>query len=169
MGIFFILMILAGGFLLYLFLSTMSAKPKGKSFGNRKISPSNGKIVNSSDAKKSIGNNSNNQISSLPVQKILFDAGMDNLQEYAEQSLIELINFLKENPSLKINIVGISDSTGNQTQNKILAKSRAGKTFQFLKGKGIESSRMDTEIQDSIPGISPKDRENLRAVRFEII
>ncbi|MCZ8347437.1 MAG: OmpA family protein [Leptospiraceae bacterium] len=162
MGIFFILMIFSGGFLLYLFLSIVSKKPASKNPVKVKKDPS----ANISVPKPG---NATQETISLPIQKILFDAGMDHIQEQAEEKLLELVQFLLESPSLKIQIIGISDSTGNQSQNRILAKSRASKVYQYIKGKGIDSSRLDTDILPSSPGITAKERENLRAVRFKII
>lgn len=157
MGFIFIAILLSAFLLLYLFLNIVSKKPtnvknKVKSTTNTKINSKN-----------------ENQIVHLPLNSILFDAGMDVLQDEAIERLQELASFLLDHPNVSILVKGISDSTGNIQRNKLLAKNRASKSLQYLKGKGIDISRLEMEVAPSTPGMTVKERENLRAVRFEII
>lgn len=77
--------------------------------------------------------------------KILFDFDRSNLTATAETNLNKLINVLKEYPDTNIEIQGHTDSKGSEKYNMSLSRRRAGAVSQFLRNRGLASSRLTTK------------------------
>ncbi len=77
---------------------------------------------------------------------ITFDVNSDQLKPDSYTTLKQLSDILKENPALRIRIVGHTDSDGDEAANLDLSKRRAASVKQELTSKfGIESSRLETD------------------------
>ncbi|TNF42497.1 MAG: OmpA family protein [Cytophagales bacterium] len=63
---------------------------------------------------------------------ILFDTDQATLRPESEDTLKEIATFLKENPQIKVYLVGHTDNTGNPEHNLSLSKRRAEATVQYL-------------------------------------
>ncbi len=73
------------------------------------------------------------------LNNIFFDSGKSELKPESYIELNKLLNLLKENPTLKIEIAGHTDNTGNKASNMVLSQKRAVAIVDFLQTKGIES------------------------------
>ncbi len=81
----------------------------------------------------------NNSVTFKNVQFML------NSYELQPVSLIELnklVELMKENVSMKVQISGHTDNTGNPANNKVLSEKRARATADYIISQGIEASRL---------------------------
>lgn len=98
------------------------------------------------------------------LKNVFFDT---NLYELKQESFIELgklIAFLKSNASIRIEVSGHTDSTGDQGKNRILSENRAKAVYNYLVSKGVAASRLTyAGYGDSRP-VAPNDTEEGRAL-----
>ena len=76
------------------------------------------------------------------AKNILFMASSDKLTESSNAPLNEVVKVLTENPTLKLQIEGHTDSTGSADMNLKLSKQRAESVKNYLTSKGIDSVRL---------------------------
>lgn len=67
-----------------------------------------------------------------------------NVNTASQETLNKLANVFKEYPDTKILVVGHTDSAGNDDYNMTLSKERAVAVTNYLKEKGLDSSRFTT-------------------------
>lgn len=102
---------------------------------------------------------------------ILFASDSDQLKPESYGALKEIATALIENPSIRIKIVGHTDSDGDESSNTALSKKRALAVKQALINEfKIESSRIDTDGKgESEPlesNATPVGKANNRRVEF---
>ena len=102
---------------------------------------------------------------------IYFDSGKDVVKPESYGSLKEIANVLNENPNVKIQIVGHTDSDGNDALNLDLSKRRAMNVKNTLvKEFGIAADRMQTdgkgETQALAPNTTTEGKAKNRRVEF---
>lgn len=107
----------------------------------------------------------------LVTRGILFDINSDKIKPESYGILKEIGTVLKENPTVKVKIIGHTDSDGEDTQNLDLSKRRAASVKNALNIEfGIESNRLETdgkgETQPSDPNTTPQGKANNRRVEF---
>ena len=77
---------------------------------------------------------------------ILFDVNSDRIRGESYGSLKEIAGVLKENPALRVRILGHTDSDGDVAGNLDLSKRRAGAVKNALATEfGIDAARMETD------------------------
>lgn len=79
---------------------------------------------------------------SIVLKNIFFDLGKFSLRNESEIELNRLTQLLIENPTLKIEISGHTDSRGSVALNKELSKNRAKAVVDYLIAKGIKADRL---------------------------
>ena len=102
---------------------------------------------------------------------ILFDVNSANIKPESYGSMKEIANVLKENPDLKVKIVGHTDADGNDAANLDLSKRRAAAVKAALaKEFAIDESRMQTDGKGESEPIdkndNPAGKANNRRVEF---
>lgn len=102
---------------------------------------------------------------------ILFDVNSANIKPESYGTLKEMAAVLKENPDLKVKIVGHTDADGNDAANLDLSKLRAASVKAMLaKEFGIDESRMETDGKGESEPIDKNDnsagKANNRRVEF---
>lgn len=102
---------------------------------------------------------------------ILFDVNSDKIKPESYGVLKEIGTVLKETPTLKVRIVGHTDSDGDDAQNLDLSKRRAVSVKNALQSEfGIETARMETdgkgEGQPMAPNTTAEGKANNRRVEF---
>ncbi len=106
------------------------------------------------------------------LENVYFQQSSTNLIENSQKTLLQVVDFLNENPSVKIQISGHTDNVGKEYSNKHLSKLRAMVVMNFLIDKGIEASRLSAEGYGSAfpicPNDSEKNKKRNRRVEFEI-
>ncbi len=74
------------------------------------------------------------------LENVFFDLDKATLREESYVELNKLVEFLEENPDIKIELSGHTDSRGNNNQE--LSERRAKAVFDYVVSKGISASRM---------------------------
>ena len=105
------------------------------------------------------------------MRNINFEFDSAVLQESSYQAIDSLANFLKENPSINIEISGFTDDYGTEEHNQKLSQDRANSVKEALINKGIEAIRMTAVGYGSGNPLKPNDTEENKALnrRVEII
>ena len=74
--------------------------------------------------------------------KILFDSGSDKLKKESYEFLDKMAKVLQDDSSIRLNIIGHTDSDGDDVKNMTLSKSRAAAVMNyFIDSKGLNKSR----------------------------
>jgi OmpA-OmpF porin, OOP family len=107
----------------------------------------------------------------LVTRGILFDVNSDKIKPESYGVLKEIGTVLKENPTVKVKIIGHTDADGDDAKNLDLSKRRAASVKHTLSTEfGIEATRMETdgkgETQPSDPNTTPQGKANNRRVEF---
>ncbi|MBU2555589.1 MAG: OmpA family protein [Bacteroidetes bacterium] len=102
---------------------------------------------------------------------IYFDSGKDVIKPESYASVKEIANVLKENPDLKIEIIGHTDSDGNDASNLDLSKRRANSVKTYLINQfQVDGSRLSTDGKgESMPidsNATPYGKAKNRRVEF---
>ncbi|MCC5815448.1 MAG: OmpA family protein [Leptospira sp.] len=116
----------------------------------------------------------------LPFSQILFEAGMDNINQEASERLQNNALSIKKLIDNKIEwnmiLTGSADASGNQSRNKELAKRRGQNAKKFLiqslikefpnSRKQVWESKIKIKVDKPIHGFTSQERELLRSVRM---
>jgi outer membrane protein OmpA-like peptidoglycan-associated protein/tetratricopeptide (TPR) repeat protein len=78
------------------------------------------------------------------LNDINFATNSFELDKKAQFIIDEFVNFLKVNPSVKVEIQGHTDNIGNPSDNQALSVNRAKSVYNYLLQKGITSSRLQS-------------------------
>lgn len=79
--------------------------------------------------------NSINQVGKVSLYGIYFDFNQYTIKSESDESINEISKLLKENPSLKVLLVGHTDNIGNFDTNKDLSQKRAEEVVKMLISK----------------------------------
>lgn len=102
---------------------------------------------------------------------ITFDVGSDKIKAESYGSLKEIAQVLSENPSVKVKIIGHTDSDGDANQNMELSKKRALAVKNALSSEfKVDASRLETDgkgaAQPSDSNTTTEGKANNRRVEF---
>ncbi len=76
------------------------------------------------------------------LKDVQFKSGLPNLDDRAKHNLDVVAEYLKSNPSVKIEVAGHTDSTGNDAINNPLSEKRAKVVADYLKEQGVNDSQI---------------------------
>jgi OOP family OmpA-OmpF porin len=107
----------------------------------------------------------------LVTHGILFDVNSDKIKGESYGTLKEIATVLKDNASVRVKIIGHTDSDGDDSKNLELSKKRSASVRNSLsKDFGIDISRMETdgkgESQPASPNTTAEGKANNRRVEF---
>lgn len=107
----------------------------------------------------------------LVTRGILFDSGSDRIKAESYGTLKDIATVLSENATVKVRIIGHTDSDGDDAANLELSKRRAAAVKEALsKEFNISAERMETdgkgEAQPAGPNDTPQAKANNRRVEF---
>lgn len=89
---------------------------------------------------------------------IQFDVNSDKVKPESYSTLKEIAQVMKENPNLKIKIVGHTDSDGDNALNLDLSKRRAASVKkELVDGFSIENARIETDGKGSTEPLAPNE------------
>jgi outer membrane protein OmpA-like peptidoglycan-associated protein/tetratricopeptide (TPR) repeat protein len=107
------------------------------------------------------------------LNNILFETGKSILTSGSYMELERLLNIMKENDQMKIEISGHTDKTGSEPLNFKLSEARAKTVVEYLVQKGIDRTRMEFRGYGSLQPISDNTtsagRSKNRRVEFKIL
>jgi outer membrane protein OmpA-like peptidoglycan-associated protein/tetratricopeptide (TPR) repeat protein len=78
----------------------------------------------------------------IVLRNVFFETGSSMLSSNSQTELNELVQLLRENPGMKIEIQGHTDNQGKPAENLKLSMLRAKAVFSYLINKGIANSRL---------------------------
>lgn len=79
------------------------------------------------------------------LNPILFDFDKANIKSQAAFELDKLVEVMKRNPEMKIQVLGHTDNRGSESYNQQLSDRRAKNAVQYVISKGIDASRISGE------------------------
>jgi OmpA-OmpF porin, OOP family len=107
------------------------------------------------------------------IHNIYFQANDASVSEQAKTELIEVVDWLKRDPSIELEIIGFTDSIEFLNAEQQIDKRRATTVQQFFIDKGIEVKRVPINARGKIPQITfnrtETERQKNRRIEFKII
>ncbi|MDR2823716.1 MAG: OmpA family protein [Prevotellaceae bacterium] len=99
----------------------------------------------------------------IVLKNLFFDFNKSTIQPQSEPTLLELYELLKDNPTMKIHIVGHTDNVGTDVYNDKLSLDRAKSIYNEMIKRGVDESRMTFEGKGMREPITTNDTEEGRA------
>lgn len=81
-------------------------------------------------------------VNNFSVSNVYYDFDKASLRPESLPSLDSLVNFMKDNPSLSVEIYAHTDAKGSDAYNKDLSQRRAESVLSYLEKNGIDRGRM---------------------------
>ncbi len=78
----------------------------------------------------------------IVLQNIFFDVNKSDLKPASQVELDKVVQLLKDNPGLRIEISGHTDNQGKPADNLLLSRNRAQAVVDYLTSKGIAATRL---------------------------
>jgi len=107
------------------------------------------------------------------IENIFFETGKSKLKPESYKSLNKVVELLRNNRSLRLEIAGHTDNVGSYSANKRLSTNRAKSVVDYLVGNGIDRSRLEYKgysfTEPIAPNDKPEGRQKNRRVEFEIL
>jgi len=107
------------------------------------------------------------------IETVLFDFDDYSISRTEQERLNEVINLMKANPYIMLEVIGHTDIIGDKDYNKNLSEYRAFAVMQFLKDRGIANDRIKMNYFGSSKPIASNQtdegRMQNRRVEFLII
>jgi outer membrane protein OmpA-like peptidoglycan-associated protein len=78
----------------------------------------------------------------IVLKNIFFESNKYELKSESEAELNEVVQLMRENPTLRIQISGHTDNSGKATDNQGLSENRAKAVTNYLVAKGVPATRL---------------------------
>jgi len=98
------------------------------------------------------------------LRNVFFNTGSHELLPESIVELQKLIEFLKQNPTLVIEIEGHTDNVGSAEMNQKLSESRAEEVYKYLIDKGIDKAKMTYKGYGLTKPVSSNDTPEGRSI-----
>lgn len=106
--------------------------------------------------------------SQFELKNIFFNSGSYALDVKSNYELDLVVEFLSKNKSVKIEVRGYTDNVGNTMDNKLLSSQRAKAVAEYLKSKGVYSTRLQFKGFGEGDPVAGNDTEEGRALNRRI-
>ena len=107
------------------------------------------------------------------MNNIFFEVDKYEIKQKSRTELNKTVMFLQTNPSVRIEIAGHTDNSGNDSHNRQLSLNRAKAVHQFLIDQGINTKRLTYKGYGSTLPVAPNDsgknRQLNRRIEFKIL
>jgi len=103
---------------------------------------------------------------SLPL--LYFEQGSHTLRPDAQTVLRQIATYLRQNPDVKIRLVGHADREGDERLNQALSENRAKVVSSFLFAQGVADAQMEMKGMGSRHLIAPGDTEENKALNRRV-
>ena len=100
----------------------------------------------------------------IVLKNIFFDVNKSDLKPASEAELDEVVKLMNDNPTLKIQISGHTDTVGKATDNIKLSENRARAVIDYLISKNINATRLTSKGFGATQPIAPNKTEDGRAL-----
>jgi outer membrane protein OmpA-like peptidoglycan-associated protein len=109
----------------------------------------------------------------MTINNLFFELGKATLTPESDPELKRLVQVMKENADLKIEISGHTDNTGTDAINEKLSQARADAVKNYLMTAGVAASRIQSNGYGSLKPIASNEteegRQANRRVEFSIL
>jgi outer membrane protein OmpA-like peptidoglycan-associated protein len=106
------------------------------------------------------------------LKNIFFETAKANLKDESFQQLNTVVEFMKDNPTLKLEISGHTDNVGGMAYNMKLSENRAKAVVNYMLSQGIDPSRLTFKgygpKQPVAPNTTTAGKAQNRRVEFKI-
>ena len=99
----------------------------------------------------------------VELENVFFDFDSFELDHKSDIELKSVVQFMVDNPSVKISIEGHTDTEGDSAYNLKLSRERARSVYQFLVDQSIDPSRLEYEGLGDTQPVASNDTEEGRA------
>lgn len=111
--------------------------------------------------------------STVELKNVFFDVNKWDLKPESKAELDKLINFLTKNPSVKIELGGHTDNSGDKVFNKTLSTNRAKAVYDYLITNGkIGAGRLSfkgyAETRPKVANDTPENKAKNRRTEFKV-
>ncbi len=107
------------------------------------------------------------------LEDVHFESGKAELRKSSYQRLDELVGYLKDKPSVKIEIAGHTDNVGSKEDNRQLSQERAKVVKNYLLENGIDEKRLRAkgygESEPIATNDTPEGRQKNRRTEVRIL
>ena len=107
------------------------------------------------------------------LDHIFFETGKAILRPESEDALNQVLRFLQNNPSIRLEISGHTDNTGSLRINQKLSRDRASAVVNYLVGKGIPQEKLESrgyaDTQPVASNSTSEGRTQNRRVEFKVL
>ncbi len=107
------------------------------------------------------------------LKPIEFETGRATIKPISYPIMDDVVDLMKERPSLRIGVYGHTDSKGVPANNLKLSKDRAAAVRNYLLGKGVAAARLESEGFGQTKPVASNDNEDGRAknrrVEFKVL
>ncbi len=111
--------------------------------------------------------------SSVTLKNVFFETNKFDLKDESKSELNKLVEFLTNNPSLKIELRGHTDNVGDVKKNQVLSENRAKSVSQYLAANGIAGDRLTYkgfgDTKPVVPNDSDEHRQMNRRTEFKVV
>ena len=104
----------------------------------------------------------------ISAQSIHFDIGSTKIRPVFYPALDELVQLLKDNPSIHILIQGNTDNSGSVQLNQKLSQDRADSVMQYLIQHGIAPQRLQAKGYGEAHPVEPNTTSGARAINRRV-
>jgi outer membrane protein OmpA-like peptidoglycan-associated protein len=109
----------------------------------------------------------------IELKNIFFDVDKFDLKPESKAECEKLVNFLKTNAKLRIEISGHTDSDGNKKANQVLSQNRAKAVYDHCVNAGIPAARLTYkgygDTKPKVPNTTPENKAKNRRTEVKII
>jgi OmpA-OmpF porin, OOP family len=109
----------------------------------------------------------------INLKSVLFELGSTSLLDESYPELNVVVEFLRSNPTVEIELEGHTDNRGDRNKNLVLSQQRVDKIKSYLVSRGISSRRIKGKGYGGSRPIATNDSEEARKlnrrVEFRIV
>ena len=166
-----------GGFLMYTPIGndySLAADKEGYVSGRTVVNTSSRSVIDPDDTTTvTIYMSKAGSGSEFVVQNVYYDFDTDKFHPGSYKAMDTLVSFMRDNPSISVEIRSYTDNRGGADYNKDLSLKRAQVVLDYLTKKGVERSRMIARglgKKDPIkPNTSEENMQYNRRTEFRVI
>ena len=104
----------------------------------------------------------------VKIENLFFATNKTYILPQSEQAMSDLANFLLDNPSVKIHVVGHTDAVGTDEANQILSEGRANSVRNDLINRGVAAERITAEGKGEKEPVADNDTEEGRQLNRRV-